>query len=400
MAVSEKTDKLGSQTLMFRAAWKANIDKLKILVYVIAGLGIFGAVMVGFFLPNSHWMEGPAIAVMVVFIPLTAVSYLRFRLPKKQDEFEVIKRQLHFEEENSELFTAMFGEDRSESDYVLPICFVSFFSILGFYILFANNALVLFNGMQWINEALADSRLQGQVSYRRGVVAIGSAFLGAYLWSILYIFRRMMTLDLPPGAYYSIGSRMMYSAFLAVIFQHFVVNASEAGSAALAGQLIPISFLVGIFPERALSWMKESMGRAFRKRDNSAHTLPLEMLEGISSFHKARLSELGIDNVQNLAQASLMELILKTPFNPRVLIDWMAQARMCLEFKDQTKQIRGAGIRTIFDLLEIAGNGPLIAALSENSGVDQAIITTVIEVNSEEKSIARLRRAYDILNVI
>ena len=127
----------------------------------------------------------------------------------------------------------------------------------------------------------------------------------------------------------------------------------------LADQLIPVSFLVGIFPERALSWMKESLGRAFRKKASSAHALPLEMLEGISSFHKARLSELGIDNVQNLAQASLMELILKTPFNPRVLIDWMAQARLCMEFKDQTSKIRQAGIRTIFDLLEIAGNGPL-----------------------------------------
>ena len=49
-------------------------DKLKLLVYVIAGLGIFGAVMVGMFLPNSHWMEGPAIAVMVVFIPLTGIA--------------------------------------------------------------------------------------------------------------------------------------------------------------------------------------------------------------------------------------------------------------------------------------------------------------------------------------
>lgn len=71
-----------------------------------------------------------------------------------------------------------------------------------------------------------------------------------------------------------------------------------------------------------------------------------------------------------------------------------------MEFKDQTSKIRQAGIRTIFDLIEISGNGPLIASLAENSKVDQAIINIVTEVNSKEKSITRLRKAYDILNVI
>ena len=109
-----------------------------------------------------------------------------------------------------------------------PFVSLCFFSILGFYILFANKALVLFNGMDWVNAATTGQGLIDDASYRRGVVAIGSAFLGAYLWSILYIFRRMMTLDLPPGAYYSIGSRMMYSAFIAVVFQHFVINATDS----------------------------------------------------------------------------------------------------------------------------------------------------------------------------
>jgi hypothetical protein len=380
-----------------------NIKSLVILVLVIVFLGILSVI---FNDPNnkSHWMEGPAIATMVIFMPLTAISYLHFRLPKKQDEFKIIKRSLQSENKDSELFSSLFNQEDTGADYLLPICFVSFFSAMGFYILFTNNALVLFNGMDWISGVteLFDDKGQeilDSKSYKRGVVAIGMAFLGAYIWAIQYIFRRMMTLDLPPGAFYSIGSRMVYSAFLAVILQHFLIN-SGSDDAYLDRQLIAISFMVGIFPERALSWMTDSLGKLFSRKSNSANTLPIEMLEGISSFHKARLSELGIDNVQNLAQASLMELILKTPFGPRVLIDWMAQARLCMEFKDKTEQLRGAGIRTIFDLQEIAEDKELLSAVAINSGLELSLIETVCLANKNEKSIDRLREAYDILQMI
>jgi hypothetical protein len=119
--------------------------------------------------------------------------------------------------------------------------------------------------------------------YPSSVVAISISSLGAYVWSIQYIFRRMMTLDLPPGAYYSVGSRMVYSVFVAVILQHFMSAYVGADSKLLGSQLIAVSFLVGIFPERALGWMKESLGHIFSRKSISAKVLPLEMIEGISS---------------------------------------------------------------------------------------------------------------------
>jgi hypothetical protein len=125
---------------------------------------------------------------------------------------------------------------------------------LGFYILFANNAAVLFNGMEWVaaGSPLKDKNGVIQVvqldtqRYCSSVVAISILFLGAYIWSIQYIFRRMMTLDLPPGAYYSVGSRMVYSVFVAVILQHFMSAYVGANSKLLSSQLIAVSFLVGI----------------------------------------------------------------------------------------------------------------------------------------------------------
>jgi hypothetical protein len=146
--------------------------------------------------------------------------------------------------------------------------------------------------------------------------------------------------------------------------------------------------------------MKESLGHIFSRKSTSAKVLPLEIREGISSYHKARLGELGIDNVQILAQASLMELILKTPFGPRILVDWMAQARLCLEFKEDVTSIRGAGVRTVLGLLEIDTDEKLVEALARNSTLDLDQIKTICHANRVEKSIARLRKAYDVLNII
>src|SRR6266487_5574137 len=88
---------------------------------------------------------------------------------------------------------------------------------------------------------------------------------------------------------------------------------------------------------------------------NRADDLPLEMIEGINIAHKIRLNEIGIDNAQNLAEANLLELLIRTPFKPRLLIDWIGQARLYIYFKNDIVNLRKSGIRTIIDL-KTSGN--------------------------------------------
>ena len=369
--------------------WLIMLFVVIVLLYFLMGYGEDG----------SHGMEGPAALVMISFMPLTAITYLHYRLPRKQAEFESIKSALHASTGDPEDLTFFLRREDSPADYIMPIFFVSVISSLGFYILFTNSAEVLFNGIQWVHAEHDTYRTE---VYRRNIVSIAMAFLGAYIWSIQYIFRRMVTLDLPPGAYFSVGTRMIYSAFLAVIFQYLIPNKTLAVDGVITSQFIVISFLIGIFPERALTWMRESVGQIFAKPKVSADQLPLEMIEGISGFHKARLNELGIDSIQNLAHASVMELILKTPFKPRVLIDWMAQARLCLEFKTKTNGIRKAGIRTILDLQEIMEeyDEAQQQELAKISGISLSLINTIYVANRNEESIDRLRKAYDVLNIV
>ena len=74
-----------------------------------------------------------------------------------------------------------------------------------------------------------------------------------------------------------------------------------------------IAFLTGMLPEQAVLYLQDkskifSNTGAMRSRE-----LPLTMIEGINTFHKVRLGEVAIDNSQNLAEANLIELLLRTP---------------------------------------------------------------------------------------
>lgn len=345
-----------------------------------------------------HWLVPLGIATLVVFMPLTAISFLHYRLPKKQKEFNDILQALSSSEHGVEVDSFVVDSEYKSSDYFLPVLFVTLFSIIGFYILLGGNAQVLFKAMAWVDMISGDVNditVKGEVAYRTSLVACSFAFLGAYVWAIQYIFRRMVTLDLPPGAYYSVATRLVFSSFLILIYSHFTYTNDQL----LASSLPLVAFLTGIFPERLLNWLKERSGNIFSSNAKMAHDLPLDMIEGMDSFHKARLSELGVDNVQNLAHASLVELIIKTPFAPRIIVDWMAQAKLCQEFKDHVNSIRHAGVRTILDFQQVA-EADLLPSLAQRSELDIGLLEAVYCSNKDEKSILRLRDAYDRLSLI
>lgn len=374
-------------------------QSLNYLVYFILALGVVASISLAIFDTHTqsgelvNWVVPLGISIMVVFMPLTAISYLHFRLPKKQKEYGNILHSLESTDHGTEVDSYIIDTEHKSSDYLLPVLFVSLFSSLGFYILLGGNAQVLFKAMVWVDEA----KTQSDLAFRSSLLGCGFAFLGAYVWSIHYIFRRMVTLDLPPGAYYNVSTRLIFSSFLILIYTHFTYGGETRDQ--LSAGLPVIAFLTGIFPERLLNWLIEASGNIFSKNSKVAHDLSLDMIEGVDSFHKARLSELGIDNVQNLAHASLVELIIKTPFAPRVIVDWMAQAKLCLEFKDDINKIRKAGVRTILDFQDLAEDN-LLDSLAQRSDLDPALLDAIYCSNREEKSIKRLRDAYDRLSLI
>jgi hypothetical protein len=60
-----------------------------------------------------------------------------------------------------------------------------------------------------------------------------------------------------------------------------------------------IAFFCGLFPQQALHYLRAKTPVFRGGTAKRADELPLDMIEGMSPFHQARLNEVGIDNAQN-----------------------------------------------------------------------------------------------------
>jgi len=331
------------------------------------------------------------IAVLCAFFPFSVISFHKHRLPKKRREYQRIRRILGKGKAASEeeLLQEVFREEYKGTDYILPVFFVTLFCALGFWVLFAGKPPIVLSGIFAGGFGTTDP---GSLPYYHlSLVAIGMAILGSYVWSIQYISRRLTTLDLSPGAYYSIGTRIIFASFVSVTLHHFIQSMNLESRKELLQLLPVIAFFTGIFPQRAMQYIQEKL-LIFRKLGKGAHELSLDMIEGMNLFNKVRLAEVGIDNAQNLAEANLEELILKTPFNPRLLLDWIAQAKLFVVFKDQISGLRRAGVRTVLDLRAAGGENGL-STLAKLCEISEEQLATVYQIISEDPDVAAMSTA-------
>jgi hypothetical protein len=353
---------------------------------------------------SESWLFWVGIVLLVLYLPLTVVSYLKYRLPEKEEEYRKLMIRLKEKGIEDPETISVLEEKYKWGDYMFPLFFASLFCFMGFWVLFANNADILLAG-------LGVGGVEDYAYSRGSLVAIGMAFLGAYVWSVQYIFRRLVTVDLPPGGYYNVGTRMVFASFVALVFYHFIraLPSGEFNVSGMEADVVPdrmlytmvpvVAFIAGTFPQRALQYMVERFKFAAIKKDKRAAELPLDMLEGVNAFHKVRLSELGIDNIQNLVEASLVELIVRTPYRPRQLVDWMAQGRLILHFKDNTRKLQGAGVRTILGFRRI-GESEKLKELASISGLNPVYLEIVYKMIQDSEPIERLAKAESCLHAV
>ncbi len=343
-------------------------------------------------------MEWERIILMVLgiillcsFFPFSVISFHKYRLPKKRREYERIRRILGKGRaaDEEELSQEVFREEYKGTDYILPVSFVTLFCALGFWVLFSDKPPIILTG---ISAGEFGDTNSGALPYTHlSLVAMGMAILGSYVWSIQYIARRLINLDLSPGAYYSIGTRIIFATFVSLTFHHFIQSIHPAARKEMIELLPVIAFFTGVFPQRAMQYIQEKL-LVFKKLGKGADELSLEMIEGMNLFHRVRLAEVGIDNAQNLAEANLEELILKTPFNPGLLLDWIAQAKLYVVFKDQISGLRRAGVRTVLDFRAACGENGL-STLAKLSEISEEQLATVYRVVSEDPDVAAMSTA-------
>jgi hypothetical protein len=273
-------------------------------------------------------------------------------------------------------------------DYVLPVAFATAVCVSGFIALIYGAELVNKNPTKsdivltmnvTDDNAMKDLRL-------RSMTVIALAFIGAFVWSARDIVRRLISGDLTPSVYYSAGLRMVYAALLSLMLSFLL----RAVSFQYSDQLMPVvAFLTGMLPDQALIYLRSRVP-VFSEGRNATAELPLDMIEGMNSFHATRLGEVGIDNAQNLAEANLLDLLLRTPFNPAQLIDWIAQAKLYTYFKADIEKLRRVGIRTIFDFKSACSASEQVASITSEVGISPLALRVVYGQVQDDQGIERL----------
>jgi hypothetical protein len=281
------------------------------------------------------------IIVVAGFMPLSAMTFFFSIYDRKEKEYKKAVEDMGRNAKGKTISDAF-----PWTAYILPVTFVSLICFLAItYMLFLHHRAD--NLPQTLLLAGVDFGLDdAEPAVRRSVIAVSFAFLGSFIWSATNIIRRLINFDLSPNVYYSAGIRIILSATVAVVLAFLLGDIVNAALPSLA-------LIAGMFPERVINYLivryKEIIGGRWQALEEE---IALENVQGISMQHRERLSELAIDNAQNLATYNYFDLLKKTPFETREVLDWMGQAKLLVYVRKDIDFYRNLGIRSVFDFLQ------------------------------------------------
>ena len=290
------------------------------------------------------------------------------------------------------------------------------------------------------------------------------AFLGAYVFGIAMLFRRYVRSDLTPQAYAHFTVRTISALLIAwtvslmsfptlggaeetqttsvaadptvadsVLADSVLASQRAAGGESIGDDQVEspaqsqaaeaplddpgafelvFAFLIGFFPQTGMSLLKQAASMRLRawtalKTPNglsvdSESSLPLERLDGINVYHQTRLMDEGIENVENLAHADIIELMLATRIPLSTLVDWIDQAILLIHVKEaeDMKKVRSYGIRTATDLESTCREvkrrgeeGPFLGLLGpEKPAAGPPRLRSILDALADDQWMSYLRR--------
>ncbi len=185
----------------------------------------------GGILPTTGVVVGwVAVLTITAFIPVLAIFLRTYIAQRKQDR--LAKTEQHYNLKNTEAY-------RRAVD-TLPEFPLSHYwlSLIVLTVIIGTNAYLLIFGQRLTfeqpNFMLAGGRIADSTEYNlevyqtKTLLVITMAFVGAYIWSIQMIFRRILTLDLSPGTFQVISVRLMVAIMVATVIRH--IYRSPAGN--------------------------------------------------------------------------------------------------------------------------------------------------------------------------
>lgn len=149
-------------------------------------------------------------------------------------------------------------------------------------------------------------------------------FAGAYFFSVQMLVRRFFQSDLKSSAYASVVVRIVTVLLLVAVIDRLGIIDDDRTEAALA-------FLIGVFPLVGLQVLQRLASGVLKFVVPTLQVdYPLSDLQGLNIWYEARLLEEGIEDMQNLVTANVVDVVLHTRVPVGRLVDWQDQALLYL----------------------------------------------------------------------
>jgi len=150
-------------------------------------------------------------------------------------------------------------------------------------------------------------------------------FLGAYVFILQMLIRRFFQSDLRPSAYAHSMLRIIIVLIIVTALYQLLPPSSLRTDAAVA-------FIVGFFPLVGMQALQRTAAAALRVAVPSlSQPYPLNQIDGLTIWYEARLLEAGIEDMQSLATANIVDVILHIRVPVGRIVDWVDQAHLCLQ---------------------------------------------------------------------
>jgi len=215
---------------------------------------------------------------------------------------------------------------------------------------------------------------------------ISMTFLGAYVFNLGLIVRRLWVYDLSDNLFWGCLNRLILSLGLGVGFAvtfYGMKNPNQPGRLSLLFYFL-IAFMANKVLLGAIRATTAQLGAVLGIQLLTRVESELQQIAGINVWKEYRLEEEGIEEVENLATADVIELAVNTHYGLRTLIDWIDQAIVITRLPDRVHRMREAGVNV--SAIELAwqskknqGRPEYAAALARILEIDPAVLAAQMD---------------------